>query len=278
MLTQGENPAVCRYLIEEQDHSFSICTGSLIATDLVLSAAHCTEDGGRPISIQCGQLPVIENSLSFNLSASGNRVATGGVRFAETFKVKGSFRHPDLDMIIFKLDRPSRIRPFRVLPFVAENLKSCEVSGFGINNKIYAGIQWSAKLRALPIRITDAPKMNESKWQSASYLVTTALFPTTVTNDYQGSSAGFRLFLEKENLIAGNDASTAHGDSGSGLICETRDGKKGIFGVSSWVEIGSATMKGYGSPPNTLLFNVLRGGFTPADISWLNSLQGQLKP
>jgi secreted trypsin-like serine protease len=259
-LKQGGNPAVCRYIIRNSDQSVAICSGVLIDSQYLISAKHCLENGSVPELVQCGQQKVIEGSLDFILSSSGNKIARNGIEFKESFRVINLYPHKELDQIILKLERPSTIKPISLTTISSHVFDSCELSGFGLNNMIYAGIQNSAKLNSLPRLINNSVSNH-------------LFFPSNVETEFEPGSKGAREFIKKANVSKVTGAGIAPGDSGSGLICKTNRGKLGVVAISSNFQIGRmfASPKREGSSPDPSkmqLFYVWQDNLSPVDLDW----------
>ncbi|OWZ20379.1 Serine protease trypsin-like protein [Phytophthora megakarya] len=149
----GSTAEIDKYLYIASLHSNGVkskrfCSGTLIASDLIMTAGHCLEHPMYDVYVSLG---------------STNNMGGGSLK-AETIHVRQAFRHPlfnlasnfstvSHDMALLKLERPSKIEPARLSAADDSDNKPgsmAKVLGWGlINNESYSDILQSVDIKLI---------------------------------------------------------------------------------------------------------------------------------
>lgn len=206
------------WTVSLQDAEGHFCGGSLIAPDLILTAAHCLE-GYRAdeVTVLAGATRV-DRSLGQRRNAT---VLTSHRRYN---------RNPAFDIALIEVDRPFREnRRVRVIDLA---------SGADVAGAVNATVSGWGDLS----ETNDAPV---NRLRSAVVpLVDDATCQTAM------AAEGETIRKTSELCAGGTGTDSCYGDSGGPLVVTGQDGRKKLAGVVSWgIECGGATPGIYAEVP-----------------------------
>lgn len=228
VVNKGPNN-ICRLVMTDSD-GVGICTGSLIRSNQILTAAHCV-DHLKPdakVTVSCGYRGFDKTKLIPQKTKSGNTVYLAGVNFSEEAIVNNISIHPkwsvdqnNFDIAIVQLDRHLKAAPMTVIdPLTMTEPIKCWSAGYGINKNVNMGF--------LQIGTIDGMEL-----QKNLYISTESKFSVVITEPKQeddiwdGVPALFK-YLDKKTL---KDSVMVYGDSGGPVFCKKQNSPE-IFQTS----------------------------------------------
>lgn len=130
--------STCRLQIKKEHGVVSMCSGSLVKKNQILTAAHCILSDATEVLAQCGYKGLDVRNVTY--SSSGSHILNGLI-FSEEISVKKVVLSSTADdQAILQLEHDSNILPMRLAHIDQVELNKCLFSGFGINNSGYAGL------------------------------------------------------------------------------------------------------------------------------------------
>ncbi|QLY24524.1 trypsin-like serine protease [Bdellovibrio sp. KM01] len=212
---KGDN--ICRIMINDQGIN-SICSGSLIRPDLVLTANHCVVGPSARVEVGCGYQGFDPQNIVTVKTGKGN-VVVQNVSFKETSLGKFTSVDTELDQALIKLDRKFSIAPLKIgLDSEFDGTRPCLLSGYGINKSGTAGVQLSAWVPIVQIAMEAYRFDNvfESTMPDPGYAKPRVdeMAATSIESTMQGVS-----------LLAG--------DSGGPFLCYNKQGELMQLGISN---------------------------------------------
>lgn len=211
----------------------SICTGTLVEPNKILTANHCTRADNARMKVQCGYQGFDPKNLKVETTLSGNSVYTSGIVFKESAEAKISASILDLDQSTLTLDHKLSIKPMKVANANFKSHGGCSVSGYGLSKELFAGFLFTGKIVGLP-KFTAENKISTRAFLQSSY---------NPEKNYFESNDEIK-YLVRDNDIEQMTSSVAlPGDSGGPIICDGSNGEPILFGVISVIK-GSIVSKG----------------------------------
>jgi hypothetical protein len=289
--TPSGEESVCRILYRNQAGVLtSICSGTLINSKHVITAAHCINTTDKP-SVECGYQGADPNP-KIELTGGGSRVVTSGSKFKEVRtdivprreeSADPEDSNYDIGIIELKTEvtsiQPASFNASGRSEFIDENgdvskIKpdsECKIEGYGISNDGNSG-----KLNSGPM-LTDI-----SLFEGAIVAEGTSMM-TEVTSDQMAKlDSCFQTyqdelipsnFIPLAQLLAANkvfESGLTHGDSGGPLFCRKK-------GASNWTIVGIASRSGFGkSGPKKASTNSEWHLFSQQD--WDVLVDGKVRP
>ncbi len=134
----------------KSDSGYSICSGSLIKENKILTAAHCVESlkADATILVQCGYQRISTSPITEVTTKGGNRLILDPIQFKETaYGIKYTM-HPNYlagnefyDVAVINLDRKLKSVPIKVntTPSKTDDLV-CYAAGFGLDKNATTGL------------------------------------------------------------------------------------------------------------------------------------------
>ena len=243
-------PNICRILIGHNSQ-ISLCSGSLVAADKILTAAHCVEQlkSKDTINVSCGYMGFDPRRKVERKSAAGNRIYVEGAQFAEQAKGISYDIHPQwkngvekYDVAVIHLDHPMKIQPMKV----AKNIPlmtalECFSAGYGLDEHATMG------------RL-NVGRINGTNLQMSYFLFTEESFVSKITNSHDQDpdmleTATMIKYFDKRSI---KNSVTLYGDSGGPVYCrQIMDGQ--FFQVA----INRALYYSLKKRPGTLIFDFL---------------------
>lgn len=229
--TKGPD-SVCR-ILSRGDEGLSICSGTLIFSDKVLTAAHCIRTDHATMYIECGYQGVNIQKLKSELSISGNTVITEGVEFKESAIGLSSEINKQTDQSIVTLDKKLNSHPMKISAKTTGNLHECSAAGFGVNEEQTAGTLRVGKILEVIL------EENELKFAASM----TSMF-YTISGKVQ-ENAEFLELIRNNRKEKMTSSIVLPGDSGGPILCKQKNGEFVVSGVISSV---SALMISFKEP------------------------------
>ncbi len=139
--------SVCR-IITVSEGTTSICTGSLVQNDLVLTANHCVVGPTARVEVGCGYQGFDPKNITTIKTGKGN-VVVYNVSFKEMALGRFTSADTELDQAFIKLDRKLSITPMKIGGNDVDLSRPCLLTGYGINKNGNAGVLLSAWVLAV---------------------------------------------------------------------------------------------------------------------------------
>lgn len=258
--------SLCRIVMSDTT-GFGICSGNLVSSNRILTAAHCVEDLSKEakIKVSCGYRGFEAKKLIPQKTKSGNTVFLTGVHFAEEAVGISYSIHPNwkkdgdsYDTAIIQLDRALPILPMKVLPKLPANKPlACWSAGYGISKGISMGF-------------LQVGEMDPEQLQKNLFSFVELNFTSILTNPAEEDN----LLTEVQTILRYSVKETMHGavmvygDSGGPVYCKNQDS-------DSFFQVGINRALYYSrvQRPKTLIFDIsYTSAFSRADISYLEQL------
>ena len=209
--------SICR-LIMKSNSGYSICSGSLVKENKILTAAHCVESlkPDTTILVQCGYQGLGGLPITEVITKGGNRLILNPVQFKETAYGVKYVIHPNyvagnefFDVAVIDLDRKLKSEPIRVntTPSKTDDL-ICYAAGFGLDKNATTGL-------------LNVGLINSKQLQESSFITTEEFFNVLMNNpneedqDVLEIPTYFKYHLPetlKYSLVS-------YGDSGGPVYC-----------------------------------------------------------
>ncbi len=159
--------SICR-IITKSNSDYSICSGSLVKENKILTAAHCVESlkHNTTILVQCGYQGVSSSSITEVITKGGNRLILDPIQFKETAYGTKYVMHPNylagdefFDVAVIHLDRKLKSEPIKVntSPSKTDDL-ICYAAGFGLDKNATTGL--------LNVGLINSKQLQESSFVS----------------------------------------------------------------------------------------------------------------
>ncbi len=209
--------SICR-IIMKSDAGYSICSGSLVKENKILTAAHCVENlkPNATILVQCGYQGLSNSPITEVITKGGNRLILDPIQFKETAYGTKYAMHPNyivgkefFDVAVIDLDRKLKSEPIKVIttPSKTDDLV-CYAAGFGLNKNATTGL-------------LNVGLINSKQLQESSFTTTEEFFNIFMNNtieedqDVLEISTYFRYY-KSETL---KYSVVSYGDSGGPVYC-----------------------------------------------------------
>ena len=211
----------------------TLCGGSIIASQWILSAAHCFVHTGPELFADSSRPIVVYEGVT------RRNMSTGDFEYAAVHKVPGANPHPDYrpktkenDIALLKLREPVKAEAVAPLLKPAADLESppitATVTGFGRlrNVKIQNGRYYDSQTN----ETVSASDVNADRLMEVQ-------LPLVATAECNTRNKGAGAVIDGRNLCAavpegGKDS--CQGDSGGPLVAQRQDGRWMQIGVVSW--------------------------------------------
>ena len=219
---------ICRILISDS-HGVGICSGTLIHSNQILTAAHCIDDitDESKIKVSCGYRGFDQKKLKSQKTKSGNTIFISGINFLQEAIGINSYAHLNweidslnFDIALITLDHDMKIEPMAVVdPKTISKPIQCSAAGYGINKNINMGF--------LQVGTLDTQNL-----QKNSFSFIESNFTSTLTDPREEDN----LLLEVPTILKYADRNTMQnsvavfGDSGGPVFCHYKN-KNSIFQV-----------------------------------------------
>ena len=209
--------SICR-LIMKSKSGYSICSGSLIKENKILTAAHCVESlkPDTAILVQCGYQGLDGSPITEVVTKGGNRLILDPIQFKESAYGTKYVMHPNyiggaefFDVAVIDLDRKLKSEPIKVntAPSKTDDLV-CYAAGFGLNKKATTGL--------LNVGLINSKQLQESSFTSTEEFFNVFMNnPNEEDQDVLEISTYFRYY-KSETL---KYSVVSYGDSGGPVYC-----------------------------------------------------------
>lgn len=209
--------SICR-VIMKSNTGYSICSGSLVKENKILTAAHCVQSlkPDTTILVQCGYQGLSHSPITEVMTKGGNRLILDPIQFKESAYGTKYVMHPNyisgnefFDVAVIDLDRKLKSEPIKVntAPSKTDDLV-CYAAGFGLNKNATAGL-------------LNVGLINSKQLQESSFISTEEFFnifmnnPNEEDQDVLEISTYFRYY-KSETL---KYSVVSYGDSGGPVYC-----------------------------------------------------------
>ncbi|QDK46347.1 hypothetical protein DOM22_14820 [Bdellovibrio sp. ZAP7] len=224
---KGDN--ICRIMIYDQGTN-SICTGSLIRADLVLTANHCVVGPTAKVEVGCGYQGFDPQNIVTVKTGKGNLVVQN-VSFIETALGQFASVDTELDQALVKLDRKLSIPPMKIGADAEIDIKRpCLLSGYGINKSGTAGVLLSAWVPLVQIALE-------------AYRFDNVFESTMPDPGYSKPRVDEMAATAIESTMQG--VSLLSGDSGGPFLCYNKQGELTQLGISNSIRRDSEMKSGH---------------------------------
>lgn len=206
------------WTVSLQDAEGHFCGGSLIAPDLVLTAAHCLE------GYSSDEVTVLAGATFSNRTQGQRRDATALVTH------RRYNRNPAFDIALVEVDRPFR-----------ENRRVQVID-------LAVGADVAAASTATVAGWGDLSETDDRPVNRLRSAVVPLVDDATCQSQMQAEGEFIRM--ASELCAGGTGTDSCYGDSGGPLVITGQDGSKKLAGVVSWgIECGGATPGVYAEVP-----------------------------
>jgi secreted trypsin-like serine protease len=213
--TDVNTGSICRILIFNEGTN-SICTGSLVKSNLVLTANHCAVDSKARIEVGCGYQGYDPQNIVTIKTGKGNAVIQN-VSFKEMAFGQFSSTDSQNDQALIQLDRNLSIPPMKFNNGEVDLTRPCLLAGYGINKTGTAGILLSAWV------------LNTQEAETAYRFDN--IFESTLASDGYLPRIDDMARSSIESTMQG--ASLLAGDSGGPFLCYNKQGELTQVAVSN---------------------------------------------
>lgn len=148
LLTPNGPESVCR-ILSRGDKGLSICSGALISSNKILSAAHCIRPDHTITTVECGYQGFDASNLQSELSITGSTIYTKGVVFKESANAIAYAVNEETDQSLITLDRELSLQPMKVATELHGENAICYFSGYGFDNNATAGRLNTGKIQGI---------------------------------------------------------------------------------------------------------------------------------
>ncbi|OMJ19162.1 Urokinase-type plasminogen activator [Smittium culicis] len=228
------------YRTDDQGKTFSFtCTGSLIASQYVITAAHCVHYSDRTLQ----PANTFKVSVGKATLADSNDIAS--LYSVTDISVNGYRTKASNDIVVLKLDRPvpaSVATPAKIYPYKITDKLPIEVAGFGVTK--FDSSEASKTLLRTVLSVSSASQCS------------------AFNADWSNNSGPVVCSINAN----GNDS--CKGDSGGPLVAKL-NGKRTLVGITSWGTNMDLT-KPSSCGENTISFYVRAAYF----VKWIASVVG----
>lgn len=233
--SQGPD-SICRLIIKNNDKNgpgYSICSGSLIKENKILTAAHCIDnlEPNTVILVQCGYQGLASTSITEVITKGGNRLILEPVQFKETAYGIKYVMHPNYatgnefyDVAVIDLDRKLKSEPMKVntSPSKTDDL-ICYAAGFGLDKNAATGL-------------LNVGRINSKQLQESSFTTTEEFFDIFMNNisEEDQDVLDIPTYFKYHQPKTLKYSVVSYGDSGGPVFC--RHNKK-TFTDSDYFQI-----------------------------------------
>lgn len=207
---------VCRIITTNNGVS-SICTGSLVKPDVILTAAHCAVPANATVEVGCGYQGYEPQNIVTIKTGKGNTVIQN-VAFSESAAGQFASIDTESDQALVQLNRKITTIPLMKLDRGDVDLtRPCLLPGYGISNSGTAGILISAWVSA--VNSTEISFYFSNTFESTMSVKN----PSSRIDDLSRSAV--ESSMQGTTLLAG--------DSGGPFLCFNKQGELTQVAVSN---------------------------------------------
>lgn len=216
--------SLCRLLIRSQ-HGLRICSGTLIESNKILTANHCTNNDRDSITVECGYEGVNNEILKYETTLSGNTVVSEGILFKTSSMAKVDFRNIQSDQALLSLTNNLNLTPMKVaLPNMnTQNFTDCYIGGYGLNKDIITG--------ELTIGKIELPILKRNQMTTVAYLQSTFNPVGGKFNNH----AELRTLIRSTVVEKMSSPIPLPGDSGGPIFCKAQNNEFYLVGILSTI-------------------------------------------
>lgn len=209
--------SICR-LIMKSPAGYSICSGSLIKKNKILTAAHCVQNlkPQTTILVQCGYQGLADLPVTEVTTKGGNRLILDPVQFKETAYGTKYTMHPNYmtggefyDVAVIDLDRNLKAEPIKVntAPSKTDDL-ICYAAGFGLDKNATTGL-------------LNVGLINSKQLQESSFTTTEEFFQVFMNNPNEEDQDVLEIptYFKYHQPETIKYSVVANGDSGGPVFC-----------------------------------------------------------